>query len=180
MVTRGQHLWGFPGGACGNEFTSQCRRHRRCRFYPWVGKIPWTKKWQPTPVFLPGEFHGQRSLVDYVCGATKELGTTEQLNTFERRMKQDWAEQQWGRSDKALANIAGISRASVFCQSSSLKVSDPLLCSVIRCGPWRMWPWGRWLSALWGSPGKSCQLEAIRDLLRETWGGCIFMYSTVM
>ena len=34
----------------------------RPRFDPWAGKIPWTRKWQPTPVFLPGEFHGQRSL----------------------------------------------------------------------------------------------------------------------
>ena len=32
-------------------------------FDPWVGKIPWSRKWQPTPVFLPGESHGQRSLV---------------------------------------------------------------------------------------------------------------------
>ena len=32
---------------------------------PWVGKIPWRKEWQPTPVFLPGEPHGQRSLVGY-------------------------------------------------------------------------------------------------------------------
>ena len=47
----------------GKESTSQCRRHRRCRFDPWVGKIPWKRKWQSTPVFLPGKFPGQRSLV---------------------------------------------------------------------------------------------------------------------
>ena len=35
------------------------------RFSPWVGKIPWRRKWLPAPVFLPGEFHGQRSLVGY-------------------------------------------------------------------------------------------------------------------
>ena len=35
------------------------------RFRPWVGKIPWRRKWQPTPVFLPGESHGQRSLMGY-------------------------------------------------------------------------------------------------------------------
>ena len=34
-------------------------------FDPWVGKIPWRREWLPTPVFLPGEFHGQRSLVGY-------------------------------------------------------------------------------------------------------------------
>jgi len=37
----------------------------RQRFDPWVGKIPWKREWLPTPVFLPGEFHGQRSLVGY-------------------------------------------------------------------------------------------------------------------
>ena len=37
----------------------QCRRHG---FNPWVSKIPWRREWQPTPIFLPGEFHGQRSL----------------------------------------------------------------------------------------------------------------------
>ena len=38
---------------------------KRCRFYPWIRNIPWRRAWQPTPVFLPGEFHGQRSLVGY-------------------------------------------------------------------------------------------------------------------
>ena len=38
---------------------------RRCRFDPWVGKIPWRRNWQPIPVFLPGKSHGQRSLVGY-------------------------------------------------------------------------------------------------------------------
>jgi len=40
----------------------QCRRHKGCRFDSWVGKIPWKRAWQPTPVFLPGKSHGQRSL----------------------------------------------------------------------------------------------------------------------
>ena len=46
---------GFPGGASGKEPTCQCRRHKRLRSDPWVGKIPWRGKRQPTPVFLPGE-----------------------------------------------------------------------------------------------------------------------------
>ena len=45
----------FPSGASGKEPTCQCRRHKRSGFDPWVGKIPWRKAWQPTPVFLPGE-----------------------------------------------------------------------------------------------------------------------------
>ena len=40
-------------------------------FNPWVGKIPWRKEWQLTPIFLPGESHGQRSLAGYSPGVTK-------------------------------------------------------------------------------------------------------------
>ena len=54
----------------------QCKRHRRCRFNPWVGKIPWRRKWQPTPVFLPRKFCGQRSLVGY-SPCVAELDMTE-------------------------------------------------------------------------------------------------------
>ena len=56
---------GFPGGASGKEPTCQCRRCKRHRFDPWVKNIPWSRKWQPTPVFLPGAFHGQRGLAGY-------------------------------------------------------------------------------------------------------------------
>ena len=50
---------------------------RRPRFDPWVGKIPWRWAWQPTPVFLPGKFHGQRSLAGYSPWGCKESDTTE-------------------------------------------------------------------------------------------------------
>ena len=45
---------GFPGGSSGKESTCQCRRCKRCGLDPWVGKIPWRRKWQLTPVFLLG------------------------------------------------------------------------------------------------------------------------------
>ena len=61
-------FWGFPSGASGKGPTCQCRRHKRHEFDPWVGKIPSRKKWQPTPVFLLGESHGQRSLVIQFTG----------------------------------------------------------------------------------------------------------------
>ena len=67
----------FPGGASGKEPACQCRRHRRWGFHSWVGKIPWRREWQPTPVFLPGESHGQRSLPSYSPQGHKELDTTE-------------------------------------------------------------------------------------------------------
>ena len=46
-------------------------------FDPWVRKIPWRRKWQPTPVLLPGKSHGQRSLMGYSPWSRKELDTTE-------------------------------------------------------------------------------------------------------
>ena len=55
---------GLPQWLSGKE--SACSaRHRRCRFSPWGGKMPWRRAWQPTPVFLPGESHGQRSQAVY-------------------------------------------------------------------------------------------------------------------
>ena len=56
---------GFPGSAFGKESTCQCRRHRDSGLIPGFWKIPWKRKWHPTPVFLPGKFHGQKSLVGY-------------------------------------------------------------------------------------------------------------------
>ena len=61
----------FPGDASGKEPACQCRSQRH-RFGPWVGKIPWRRAQQPTPVFLPAEFHGQRNLgySPYSCKGT--------------------------------------------------------------------------------------------------------------
>ena len=65
---------GFPSGpVSGKESSCQCRRPRRRECNPWVRKIPWRRKWQPTPVFLPGESHGQRSLASYRPWGSKEL-----------------------------------------------------------------------------------------------------------
>ena len=65
----------FPVGSNGKE--SACNARDSLSSY--VGKIPWRMAWQPTPVFLPGEFHGQRSLVGYSPWGHKESDTTEQL-----------------------------------------------------------------------------------------------------
>ena len=50
----------FPNGSAVKNL--QCRSRRRCKFDPWVRKIPWRRSWKPTPVFLPGEAHWHRSL----------------------------------------------------------------------------------------------------------------------
>ena len=62
----------------GKESTCLCRR---CRFDTWAGKIPWSRKWRPTPIFLPGKFHGQRRLADYCPWGCKESDTHKEADT---------------------------------------------------------------------------------------------------
>jgi len=64
--------WGFPGGSDSKAL--QCRR---LGFNPWVRKTLWSGKWLPTPVFLPGEFHGQRSLAGYSPWGRKQSDMTD-------------------------------------------------------------------------------------------------------
>ena len=63
------------------ESAFPCRRCKRAGFNPWVRKIRWRRAWQPTPVFLPGKFHGQRSLAGYSPWVCKDSDTSEWLNT---------------------------------------------------------------------------------------------------
>ena len=76
------------GGLCrwcsGQESACHCRRHKRCRFDPWVWKIPQRREWQPIPVFLSGKFHGQKGLAGYSPWGCKESDMTEWLSTHER------------------------------------------------------------------------------------------------
>ena len=72
-------LWdfkGFPGGSDSKESTCNAGD---LGLIPGSGNIPWRREWQPTPVFLPGEFHGQRSLVGYSPWVHKESDTAEWL-----------------------------------------------------------------------------------------------------
>ena len=61
----------------GKEFTCQCRRCKRYSFDFWVRKIPWSRKWQPTPIFLPGKSYGKRSLMGYNPKSCEESDMTE-------------------------------------------------------------------------------------------------------
>ena len=76
----------FPSG---KEPACQCRRPRRSRFNPWVEKIPWRRKWLPIPVFLPGKFHGQRSLVGYSPWGHKGLAEPEHVHTS---LRDNWTQ----------------------------------------------------------------------------------------
>ena len=75
--------WEFLRWCSGKEPTCQCRRPKRHRFDSWVRKIPWSWKWQPTPVFLPGKSLGQRSLSGLSPWGCKESDTTMLLSTHE-------------------------------------------------------------------------------------------------
>ena len=75
------HTDGLLWWLSGKESTCQCRRRE---FNPWVWKMPWKRKWQPTPVFLPGKSHRQRSLVGYSPWDHRvghDLSTKEQMHT---------------------------------------------------------------------------------------------------
>ena len=78
-------LAGYAGGTSIKEPTCQCRRCERHGFDPWVRKIRWRRAWQPIPVYLPGESHGQRNLAGYSpwgCESQtrlSDLGQTEEM-----------------------------------------------------------------------------------------------------
>ena len=73
-----KHSWreASPGALVVKNPSASVGVCKRCRFDPWVGKIHWRRKWHPTPVFLPGKFHGQRSPAGYSPWGLKESDTT--------------------------------------------------------------------------------------------------------
>ena len=80
-----QQLWRLPLHlAQWWRIPCRCTSHKRCRFDPWVEKIPWRKKWWPTPVFLPRKFRRQRSLTACSPQGHKESDMTERLSTHAR------------------------------------------------------------------------------------------------
>ena len=76
---------GFPGGSVIKNPSANAGDIGDSGFNPSVGKIPWSRKWQPTPVFLPRKFHGQRRLVGYSPWGGKELDMSENHNNDGKR-----------------------------------------------------------------------------------------------
>ena len=76
---------GFPGGTHGKEPACQCRRWKRHRFNLWVGKIPWRRTWQPTPVFLPGESPGTEEPGGLQSTGLQSQTRLKRLNAHTRR-----------------------------------------------------------------------------------------------
>ena len=91
------HFKRLPRCAVGKETACQCRRPK---FDPWVGKIPWRRKWQPTPVFLPEKSHGQRSLMGYSPQGRKESDTTELTHAHAIMEESLWTKTTKGRSGR--------------------------------------------------------------------------------
>ena len=82
----------FLGGFRAKEPACQPRRRKRLRFNPWGRKISWSRKWQPTPVFLPGKSHGQRNLVGTIHRAAKSQTWLKRLGTLVIGQTRDKAE----------------------------------------------------------------------------------------
>ena len=73
---------GFPGRTVIKNLPANAGDTQRHGFSLWVGKIPWRKKWQSTPEFLPEKFHGERSPADYNPWGWRESNTTEHTRTY--------------------------------------------------------------------------------------------------
>ena len=95
-------LSGFPRSHSGGESACQCRRRG---FSPWVWKIPWKRKWQPTPVLVSGKFHGQQSLVGYSSWGLQESDMTDWTLTLTR------PSYQFGRGTETAGKRAGHSHS---------------------------------------------------------------------
>ena len=101
---------GLPRWPSGKEPAFQCRRHKRLGFDPWVGKIPWSKKWQCTLVLLFGKLPGQKSLAGYRQRGRKESDMTEHACMHTHRIHYDqcpykeggiWTQRQKERKPRA-------------------------------------------------------------------------------
>ena len=91
---------GLPRWHSGKDSACQRRRRKRLGFSPWFEKTPWRRKWQPTPVFVPGKSHGQRSLADYSPWGCKESDTTEHTHTHTHTRTRTHVFLYWQQSNK--------------------------------------------------------------------------------
>ena len=140
-----QHWLTFiPGGS--NRYESA--RSAETQLNPWVRKITWRREQPPTPVFLPGEFHGQRGLVGYSPWGRKEVDTTEQLTvSLTSRLSRGFPGGAVVRNLPANAGDAGDS-SLIPGSGRSPKVGNgnPLQCSCIENSMDR----GTWLATVHG------------------------------
>ena len=125
-------LW-LPRWLSGKEAACQWRRHK---FDPWVRKIPWKKKWQPTPTFLPGKSHEQRSLAGYSPWSCKEQAIVHGVAKSQTRLSY------WGYTYILCHFIQGIWGLwylwGFWRQYQSIPRDGLLACSPTKLGMWKV------------------------------------------
>ena len=137
---------GLPWWLSGKESACQCRR---CGFDRWIGRFLWRRKWPPTPVFLPGDSHGQRSLVGCSPWGCKGLDTTERLNNNNN------------------LDLKGRELRSLFPQCQKLSICA-LQCISLP-SPFLIWDWWKGLA----DPGKLLEQEC---LLKWIFDCCLDLF----
>ena len=112
------HLMGFldfPGSSAVKNPLAMQETCRRCRFNPWIGTIPWRRKWQPTPVFLPEKFHGLQPCNLWEIPRTEEPGGRQCMGL--QRAEHDWgSQQQQGTSFPKLQKTLFLRQMSILIQ----------------------------------------------------------------
>ena len=141
----------IPGGS--EVKASICLQCRRPGFIPWVGKIPWRRKWQATPVFLPGKSHGGRSLVGYSPRGHRvghDWATSFSLSLLLGRQAMTNLDSVLKSRDIILPAKVHIVKAMVFpvvmygCESWTIKKSEHW-----RIDAFELWCWRRLLRVPW-------------------------------
>ena len=112
----------FLGGASGKERTCQCRRHKRCWFDPWLGKIPRSRAWPPTPVFL----HGESSW-------TEESADLQSMGS--QRVGHDWATE-WGLARSQTSDL--LNAGTFYSPANSVVRPLSVLDAVLRLVCWTL------------------------------------------
>ena len=129
---------GFSQWLIGREFACIGVVTEDCGFAPWVGKIPWRRAWQPTPVFLPGESHGQRAWQAIVHMVAKSQTWLKRLNTH--------ACMQMNLEDIMLSEIRQDTERHIlyyltYTRNLKNPDSEP---AIARAGVWQKWGDGQW------------------------------------
>ena len=115
-IMEGNSMQGLPWWPSGKECACQCRRHG---FSPVVGKMPWRRKWQPTPAFLPGKSHGQRNLALFAQGCKV---VRDNLATKQHQHAKPWKRRSEGpgHGDKECTSLVRGELEGKCCWSSAL------------------------------------------------------------
>ena len=149
---------GLPWWLSGKEYTCQCRRHWRCGFDLWIKKISWRRKWQPTPVFLSGKSHEQRSLAGYGITKSQIWLSMHALMVHSQEHVNEWHVWLWFSKD--------LGRSHIKCQGfPGGSVGKELTCNAGDAGS--IPGLGRSPGGGHGDPLQYCCLENCRD--RGAW-----------